>query len=217
VEGLHASFEKIGNKVRTLIQKGSTDSDLACCIRESWSEQFHMGLSAPATKGMIMHYRAIFGKSDKSGKTGKSGSGRKTRKSQKGGMAPMDWTMGQGTTDHVYGRFPVEMGTSGQIINALGNTRFTENRVGRSCDTTGGHGAKIGGGLQDAIFAGHFPASVPRNPVEMLGSALQGAPIRNQPEGPVTDRVPLMTYTPRAYDAGTISNLSSLSNVYAGY
>jgi hypothetical protein len=205
VEGLHASFDKIANKVRGLIQKGSTDSDLACCIRDSWSEQFHTGLSNPAVKGMIMHYRAIYSP---------RGS-RKTRK-QKGGMAPLDWTMGQGTTDHVYGRFPVEMG-SPQVVKAL--DRFTENRGGRACDTTGGHGpmSQGGGGVYDAIALGHAPHSVPRNVVEMGVSAVQGAPIMNPPSSPVNSSIHQSVFAPRPYDPVDLTKISTLAAVYGRY
>ena len=211
VESLHVSFDKIAEKVQSLIQKGSTDSDLACCLRTSWSEQFRTDLSHPAIKGLILHYRAIYGE--------KGGKGRKTRKSriQNGGMAPMDWTMSQGSASRVYGSFPVEMGTSHQVVKALDNSRFFENRGGRSCDTTGGHGAQVGGGLLDALKMGHAPGSVPRNGVEIGVSAGQGAPIMNPPSSPISSTIQLASYTPRAFDAGAISNISSLSHVYAGY
>jgi hypothetical protein len=218
VEGLHASFDRIASKVHTLIQKGSTDSDLACCIRDSWSEQFHTGLSNPAVKGMIMHYRAIYG----SGKGSKGN--RKTRKSQRGGMAPLDWTMGQGTTDHVYGRFPVEMGTSHQVVKAL--DRFTENRGGRACDTTGGHGPQMGGhksrsqkggGVYDAVMMGHAPHSVPRNVVETGVSSIQGAPIENPHSSPVSSTVHLAAFAPKPYDVNEITNISTLAHVYKAY
>jgi len=210
VEGLHSSFAKIDDKVKALIAKGKTDSDLVCCIRKVWSEQFHMDLSLPAVKGMITHYRAVHGS-----KT------RKTRKSsQKGGMAPLDWTMGQGTTDHVYGRFPVEIGTTPQAISALDLGRFVESRGGRSCDATGGHaapGQQLGGGMLDTLFMGHAPASVPRNFVETGISAVQGRPIMNPDASPVAAKLPLATYAPRAYDAGAISSISSLASVYKPY
>lgn len=81
VEGLHASFEKIDTKVRTMISSGKTNTELACCIRKAWSEQFHTSLSDTAIRGMIHHYRAVHTK----------------QKGQKGGM-------GQGTTHQ-----PVDM------------------------------------------------------------------------------------------------------------
>jgi len=203
VEGLHASFEKIDNRVRDLIKKGKTDTDLACCIRKAWSEQFHMGLSVPAVKGMIKHYRAVHS------------TGRKTRK-QRGGMAPVDWIMGQGVTDHVYGRFPVEIGTTPLAVKALDLDRFYENRGGRACDTTGGHPApgQLGGGLLDALTMPHMPASVPRNFLETGLSAVQGAPIPNPTSSPVAASVNLSSVTPKAYDAGAISSISSLAPIY---
>jgi hypothetical protein len=203
VEGIQASFQSIDTKVKTLIAKGGTDSALATCIRNAWDEQFHMDLSPAAIKGMIVHYRAVH-------------KGRGTRRKQKGGMAPLDWTMGQGTTAHVYGRFPVEIGTTPQVVRALDLGRFYENRVGRALDTTGGHPApgQKGAGLFDALAMGHAPASVPRNFMEMGVSAIQGAPITNPAPSPVSAHVPLATAAPASYDATSISSISSLAPIY---
>ena len=209
VEGLHSSFSRIDDKVRALIAKGKTDSDLVDCIRKAWSEQFHMDLSLPAVKGMIMHYRAVHGSK-----------ARKTRKSQRGGMAPYDYSMGQGITDQVYGRFPIEMGTTPQVVKGLDLGRFYENRGGRSCDATGGHAApagQLGGGVLDAVFMGHVPGSVPRNIVETGVSAVQGRAIMNPSASPVSASVPLASYAPKAYDTGSISSISSLASVYKPY
>ena len=201
VEGLHASFEKIDGRVRELIKKGKTDSDLACCIRKAWTEQFHMELSVPAVKGMIKHYRAVHPNS------------RKTRK-QRGGMAPLDWTMGQGA--HAYGRFPVEIGTTPLAVKALDLGRFYENRGSRAWDTTGGHPApgQLGGGLFDALTMPHMPASVPRNFLETSVSTLQGARIADPASNPVASSVQLASTAPKAYDAGAISSISSLTPIY---
>ena len=218
VEGLHASFGKIDGKVKTMIAKGATDSELARCIQKTWSEQFHMSLSMPAVKGLILHYRAVH----------PAGAKRKTRK-QRGGMAPVDWTMGQGTTDFTYGRFPVEIGTTPQVLKALDLGRFYESTGGRSCDATGGHaapGQQMGGkrsgysrkqhgaGILDAIGMGHAPASVPRNVVETTVSTVQGHPIMNPPPSPVAATTNMAVYEPKPYDASSISSISSLQSLY---
>jgi len=218
IEGLHASFEVIDKKVAAMIAKGQTDSELTCCIRKAWSEQFHMGLSMPAIKGMIMHYRAIH-----KGASGK----RKTRKSrgkQSGGMAPMDWMMGQGITDKVYGEFPVEMGTSPLVSKGFDLDRFNESVVGRVCDSTGGHpapgqpGSYRGGGVLDALGMGHAPASVPRNVLEIGTGAIQGVAGAGGPSSsPVTYEPSSVGYSPRAFDAGALSSVASLASIYKGY
>jgi len=212
VEGLHTSFNMIDSKVKALIAKGATDSDLAYCIKKAWNAQFHMDISEPAVKGMIMHYRAVH-------RAGSPGSGRKTRRKQKGGMAPIDYTMGQGTTDFVYGRFPVEIATTPQVIKALDNQRFFESNGSRACNTTGGHAAQgqNGGGLFDSIGMGFSPASVPRNFVETGVSTIQGAPIANPDPSPVSARVALTPFDPYPYAADRISSISQLKSVYPGY
>ena len=210
MEGLHASFGKIADKVKALIEKGATDSKLVSCIKNAWMDQFHMELSLPAVKGMIMHYRAVNGPVSK----------RKTRKAQRGGMAPIDFTMGQGVTDHVYGRFPVEMGTTPQVVQALDLGRFYESTGGRSCNATGGHvapGSQGGGGILDAVMQGHAAGSVPRNYLETGVSTAQGAPITNPAAGPVSAHSNLAVYAPRAYDPSAISSISSLAPVFKGY
>ena len=212
MESLHASFDKIDGKVKAMIAKGSTDSELACCIRKAWTEQFHMSLSVPAVKGMILHYRSVHKGARKTRKAGRG---------QKGGMAPLDWTGGQGTTDFVYGRFPVEMGTTPQVLRGLDLGRFYESGVGRSCDSTGGHAApgshQKGAGILDAIMMGHSPASVPRNFLETSISTVQGAPIRDPNPSPISATTHTATFTPKAYDAGAISSISSLAPLYKPY
>jgi len=231
VEGLHASFGRIDGKVKNLIAKGATDSELARCIQKAWSEQFHMELSMPAVKGLILHYRAVH----------LAGAKRKTRK-QRGGMAPIDWTMGQGTTDFTYGRFPVEIGTTPQVLKALDLGRFYESTGGRSCDATGGHaalatpgprmqapGQQMGGkrsgysrkqhgaGILDAIGMGHAPASVPRNIMETTVSTVQGHPIMNPPPSPVAATTNMAVYERKLYDASSISSISSLQSLDKPY
>lgn len=210
VEGLHASFEKIDKRVRDMIDHGKTDSELACCIRKAWNEQFHRALSAPAVTGMVSHYRAVYSA---------PGGKRKTRKAQRGGMAPLDWTMGQGTTQAVYGSFPVAMGVTPSVVKSL--DRFFESPVGRSCDRTGGYAApsqtQAGGGLVGSLLMGHMPASVPRNALETGVSAVQGHTIANPSPSPVAAHVTGSVYTPRAFDPSPLSQITSMSPVYAAY
>jgi hypothetical protein len=218
IEGLHASFEKIDKKVANMIAKGQTDAELTCCIRKAWSEQFHMGLSMPAIKGMIVHYRALH--KDASGK-------RKTRKArggQSGGMAPVDWIMGQGITDKVYGEFPVAMGTSPLVSKGFDLGRFYESDGGRVCDSTGGHpapgqpGSYRGGGVFDALGMGHAPASVPRNVLEIGTGAIQGVAGAGGPSSsPVTNEPSSVGYSPKPFDAGALSSIASLAPIYKGY
>ena len=168
MESLHASFDKIDGKVKVMIAKGSTDSELACCIRKAWTEQFHMSLSVPAVKGMILHYRSVHKGARKTRKAGRG---------QRGGMAPIDWT--------------------------------------------GGHAApgshQKGAGILDAIMMGHAPASVPRNFIETGVSTVQGAPIRDPNASPISATTHMATFTPRAYDAGAISSITSLAPLYKPY
>ena len=210
VEGLHSSFDKIDKKVEGLIAKGATDSNIACCIRKAWSEQFHMSLSAPAVKGMIAHYRAVH----------KGTGSRKTRK-QRGGMAPIDWVLGAGVTDKVYGNFPVEMGTSPMVNAGLDLGRFFESNGGRACNTTGGHPApglsQAGGGILDSIANGYFFASVPRNIGESIVSTAQGKPILNPVASPVTYTATPPIFFPKPFDAGNLTSIASLAPVYNGY
>jgi hypothetical protein len=187
-----------------------------------------MDLGSAAVKGMVVHYRAVH--KSKSKNKNKN----KTRKQkQRGGMAPMGWTMGQGTTDFTYGRFPVEIGTSPNTLAALDLGRFYESTGGRSCNTTGGHAAgQLGGrrvtkkqkqnqkqnqrgaGIFDALLMPHMPASVPRNFLETGVSSLQGAPIQNPHPSPVSASVSMASYAPKPYEATSISNISSMSPIY---
>lgn len=214
VEGLHASFDKIDKKVEVLIGKGATDSAIACCIRKAWSEQFHQGLSGPAVKGMISHYRAVH-------KSSSSGS-RKTRK-QRGGMAPIDWIQGAGITDKVFGNFPVEMGTSPLVSKGLDLGRFFESDGGRVCNTTGGHAPPGlsqkggGGGILNSMGMGHFFASVPRNIGEGVVSTVQGSPILNPVASPVTYAPTTASYFPVPFDAGALSKIATMAPVYNNY
>jgi hypothetical protein len=208
VEGLHASFTRIDKKARAQIMKGATDSALATCIRHAWNEQFHVPLSGPALKGMVGHYRRAFGNKV-----------RKTRKAQRGGMAPMDWTMGQGVNAAVYGRFPVELGTYDGAVKSL--DRFYENPIARSCDSTGGKaaqtgGTQAGGGILDAFGMGHAPASVPRNFVEGTVSSVQARPILNPPREPAVSRLEMQSFTPTPFPVPS-HTITTLAPIYSAY
>jgi len=211
VEGLHSSFDKIDKKVETLIKKGAPDSEIECCIKKAWKEEFHMSLSVAATKGMVVHYRAVH-----------KSAGRKTRKAMKGGMAPVDYVMGQGITDKVYGNFPVEMGTSALVSKGLDLQRFYENPAGRSCDTTGGHPApgQKGGDIWSGFLMGHPLYSVPENAFQATVGTLQGltpTEAGGPSSSPVASSVPRpdSLYTP--YNATALSSIARIAPVYGRY
>lgn len=218
VEGLHASFEKIDTKMRALIEKGATNSELSACIRRSWNHHFQHPISEAAVKGLLTHYRAIY--------AGSSGSKRVTRKnrgrgSQRGGMAPLDYQLGQGSAAVPYGIFPSEMGRV--AISALDNERFFESPVGRHCNTTGGEAApgfapgQKGGSLLDSVMNGHAMGSVPRNIFESTVSAAQGAPIFNPNADPTAASWSAAQNPITAYDTSQIGQYSALAPVYTGY
>ena len=219
VEGLHASFEKIDGKIRTLVQKGASNTELAACIRRSWAHHFQHPVSEAAVQGLVTHYRAIYP------------SAKKTRKNkgrgQTGGMAPLDYQVGQGLTTDPYGIFPSEMGRV--AVSALDNQRFFESPVGRHCNTTGGSAApgqaggrrsrknQRGGSMWDALVNGHAMGSVPRNVLETGVSVAQGAPIMNPNPDPVHHTWSAATTPLTPYDTTQIHQYSTLAPVYTGY
>lgn len=201
VEGLHASFEKIDQRVATLLQRSASDADIAHCIRKGWAEQFHLSISPAAVKGMIVHYRTVLSKPE----------GRKTRK-QKGGMAPISFMMGQGITDNVYGNFPVAIGTTPLVIKGLDLGRFYESDGGRVCNSTGGHpapGIQSAGGILDSIANGYPPASVPANAFQTTVNVLQGVS-PGPSSSPVTMAPTPVSYFPQPFDASSLSNVTTL-------
>lgn len=208
VAALHTAFEKLDERMRAAIGKGSTDSELGTCLKNQWNSLFQSALSSAAVRGMIQHYRALY-----------RGGPRKTRKAgrgQKGGMAPIGYGIGQGVADPVYGRFPVDMGATPRVVASL--DRFYENPVSRACDSTGGHDAPVdtqtGGGLIDVMMAGKAPASIPHNLGEIVVSAVQGAPIRNPPADPVAPAWQLQTPPATVFNPSGISNISDLAPIY---
>jgi hypothetical protein len=211
VEGLHTSFEKIDNHVRKLIERGKTDKALAMGIRQAWQEQFHHMLSEPALKGLVSHYRSV--------------NKRHTRRNQRGGMAPMDWTMGPGTSDIVYGRFPVDLGTVPSVVRSL--DRFYESPVSRACDSTGGHpapqkggaffsnGSMFDSGIPGAIAMGHPPYSAPPTGLQIGVGAIQG--VQGPPgPSPVAASVPLAQPHIVPYDA-SVTNMKEFAPVFQGF
>lgn len=202
VEGLHASFEKLDDKVRRAVATGATDSELAEVIRRTWSTLFHHGLNRPAVQALVSHYRSVHGSHKKTRKA------RKARKAQVGGAAPLGYITGQGITAPVYGRFPVEMGASPAAIRTLDLDRYFDNSIGSS--------TQRGGGLLDSLGMGFSPASVPRNMIEASVSAVQGHTIQNPPADPVSRHAPMVIPHPRPFDTSQVSSVSSLAPVYTG-
>lgn len=207
VENLHATFEKMDTRLRQAVESGITDHDLAVAIDRAWSAAFHNELSAPAVKGLVQHYRALYGK---------TAGGRKTRKARRrgqvGGAATIGWTMGQGTTATTNGLYPMDLSTSNQGIESLGMTRSFNSPISSSCDLP-----QKGGGIFDSLLAGFPPASIPHNMIQTTVSTLQGAPITNPPSAPEVPSWDLSTSKLTPFDGTPISNLSGFSTVYKGY
>jgi hypothetical protein len=203
VEGLRAAFDKVDIKARSAIEAGKSDAAVADAIDKSWTNLFHHGLSTTALKGLTMHYRALY-------------RSRKTRKNkQRGGMAPMDWTLGQGTTAAVYGSFPVEMGATARTVGALDLDRYFENSISRSCDGTGYAPPKqAGGGIIDGILAPHAMPSAPRNFAETGLNNLVGAPHHYSVAAPEIRAWNYTNFTPQPFNPTSISSISSLAPVY---
>ena len=208
VEGLHASFEKLDDKVRRAVASGATDSELAEVIRRTWSTLFHHGLSRPAVQALVSHYRAVHGSHKKTRKA----RGRK----QQGGASSLGYITGQGTTAPVYGRFPVEMGASAAAVRTLDLDRYFDNSIGSSTHRAEAAGPQRGGGLLDALGMGFSPASVPRNIIETSVSAVQGHTIQNPPADPVSRHAPMAIPHLRPFDTSQVSSVSTLAPVYTG-
>ena len=223
MEALHASFDKIDRKVHEMIGKGATDSEVAACIQKSWLELFHIPVSGAAVKALVIHYRAVHGSSSKR-VTRKS---KRKGKGQHGGMAPLDYMMGQGITSQSFGRFPVEMGTTPNVLNGLDLGRFYESTTARSCNTTGGHPAinQRGGAslwqmltepsnIMSSVYNGHAPSSVPVNSIQSAANVVMGGQPLGPNASPVAATVPLSVYTPKPYDPTNIMNMPGYQNIY---
>jgi len=206
VEALQGSFGAIDAKVARAIEGRASDAELVRVIQTAWNTQFHRPLSLAATRGLVEHYRAVHTEGGvKKRRTRKAGRG------QRGGMAPLDWTMGQGSTVPVYGSFPVEAGMSAQAVRALDLGRFFESPISRSCDETGGAAPppQRGGGVFDALVMGHAPASVPRNALETTVSTVQAARIANPPSDPIRGAIPLASQPLRPFDTAGLANAAT--------
>lgn len=199
IESLQASFEKVDSKARALIEQGRTDSELVAALKDIWSDQFSADLSHVAAVGLVKHYRSIHKAVRKTRKS--------QRRSQMGGMAPMGWTMGQGTTDFTFGRFPVELGTSSVAAKAL-DVGF-KSSISSSCDSVG----QGGGGLLDAIGMGHPPTSVPSNILQNAVYTAQGVPSSNTYD-PVRATVPVASYVPQPFEPSKLTEISDMTALY---
>jgi hypothetical protein len=214
VEALHASFQKMDSRLRGAVESGITDTQLGHAVERAWSSAFQKELSAPAVQGLVAHYRGLYGGSRKGRRT------RRHRRGQHGGMAPLDWTMGQGSTNTTFGRFPDDFSTSAQAVKSLDMNRFFESSVNRGCDSTGGRdtlASQRGGGLFTTLMAGFPPSSVPVNLIQSTTTTLQGAPVQNPPSAPEVHTWKPEVAVPTAFDASNVSNLTGLSSVYKGY
>ena len=136
---------------------------------------------------------------------------------QRWGMAPLDWTLGQGSTAAVYGRFPVEMGVAPKAVAALDLGRFYESQVGRACDRTGGAPApgQAGGGLLDAFGIGHLPTGVPPTVSRLAVFAGERDPLPSA--DPVRAAVPLQNPMPQPFDTSAASSLSAAGQIYSPF
>jgi len=238
IEGLHASFDRINNKIKMMLDSGKSDADLARAIRTAWSEQFHSILSDTAIHGMVVHFRKIH-KGQKGGSTSSpipsayhaSGGSSLNQTPQlfefRGGMAPLGAEMSQGTTTPVYGEFPIGFTgspESGAMVKALDLGRFYESDVGRSCDSTGGQSApqqtggspapqQTGGSFWDALLNGAPLRSVPPNSVELAQDAITATRTGFPSSDPVSGSVALQASNPTPFDVGNVHSFSQLSSV----
>jgi hypothetical protein len=175
-------------------------------LEKAWREFFGVPLTPVAAKGLLMHYEKLYGRRA----TRKAAKGNR----QRGGMAPINYMMGQGNTDYTYGRFPTPM-SDPQVVRGLDLGRFYENRGSRACNTTGGFDppGQKGAGFFDSISAGYVPASVPRNLLETVSSSFSSRPISDGNPSPIKDHVPLAVSDPRAFDA-KFSSLGELRPIH---
>jgi hypothetical protein len=216
VEALHRSFESIDERVRAMIQRGATDSQLEACISKAWAEHFHSDLGGAAMEGLVKHYRVTH--------KGK----RMTRKrgGQRGGMAPVDYTMGQGTTAPVYGSFISEMGKTPAAIASLDTVnRFFESPISRSCNDTGGAPAPIqrggaatspsqrGGSLWAALTTPHAPTSVPSNFAQNVLYGIQTGQSLGPSASPISATAPTVRASLEPYDTTQIHQITKLAPI----
>lgn len=225
IEGLHASFDRINNKIKMMLDSGKSDADLARAIRTAWSEQFHSILSDTAIHGMVVHFRKIH-KGQKGGSSPIHSAYHASGGSSLN-MAPLGAEMSQGTTTPVYGEFPIGFTgspESGAMVKALDLGRFYESDVGRSCDSTGGQSApqqtggspapqQTGGSFWDALLNGAPLRSVPPNSVELAQDAITATRTGFPSSDPVSGSVALQASNPTPFDVGNVHSFSQLSSV----
>jgi hypothetical protein len=202
-------------------------------LEKAWREFFGVPLTPVAAKGLLMHYEKLYGRrATRKARRGSSKGKGSSKGNQRGGMAPINYIMGQGNTDYTYGRFPTPM-SDPQVVRGLDLGRFYENRGSRACNTTGGFDAfrkesgigaaqrggasdppgQKGAGLFDSISAGYVPASVPRNLLETVSSSFSSRPISDGNPSPIKDHVALAVSDPRAFDA-KFSSLGELRPIH---
>lgn len=127
-----------------MIEQGKMDDDLSSAIDRMWNNLFQADLTTADIEELLAHYRRMYG-------------ARRTRKARRkgkqvGGMAPLNYTMGQGITGTEFGRFPESI-SAPQPLAAL--DRFFESPIGRDCNATGGFPAPTQtGGANEMSNAG---------------------------------------------------------------
>jgi len=215
VDALQTVFSKIEDRMRTMISNGSSDKQIGHCLSKVWSDNFHRDLSAPAVRGMVVHYRAICGLPV--GPQSDSKKRRKTRRRQRGGMAPLDYTMGQGISAPVYGRFPVDYSVTPSVLNSM--NRYFESPVGRSCNSVAGHDApgQSGGSFGAAVGLAAPVLSAPPNSVQLAQNNIVGSPYEFSSSSPVTQQAHNTQIKLDPYDPAGLSQLSGLRAVYQAY
>lgn len=216
IEGLHASFDRINNKLKSMMESQHSDAELSRALRNAWSEQFHSILSDTAIHGLIVHYRKIH-KGGQSG--GSTSSPSHSAYYASGGMAPIGAEMAQGTTAPVYGEFPIGFTgspDSGAMVKALDLGRFYESNVGRSCNSSGGSPPQqSGGAFWDAVMNGATLRSVPPNTLEKVSDTLTATPSNFPSSDPVAGSVPHLSSNPAPFDATGIHSFAQLTSVMA--
>jgi hypothetical protein len=181
-EMLHTSFKKIDDTIRGMISKGMSDTAIRCKLRNEWKTLFQQNLSDTAVQGLLIHYRSL-------------SKGKGQGKGQKGGMAPLDYTLGQGTTAHTYGNFPTDITTNQRFIHDLDATRNYDSSIGKACQK--------GGTVMDALVQGHIPTSVPS-----LGDTVTAFT-------PVSSIANLHAFNSKPYNPSNFVSVSHASSVYS--
>jgi len=182
VEMLHTSFKKIDDTIRSMISKGMSDTAIRCKLRNEWKTLFQQNLSDTAVQGLLIHYRSL-------------SKGKGKGKGQQGGMAPLDYTLGQGTTAHTYGQFPTDTTTNQRFIHDLDATRNYDSSIGKACQK--------GGTVMDALVQGHIPTSVPS-----LGDTVTAFT-------PVSSIANLHAFNSKPYNPSNFVSVSHASSVYS--